>query len=85
VVLFTEGVSLSLAAHFAAQRLFNAATIAALPAALSFRFGFLADFGPADSPFGAAHLLRCASAIARRPAALIPRLLPFLECDAEAE
>jgi hypothetical protein len=56
------------AAFFAAQRFFKAATIAALPAAESFRFGF-ADFDVAgDVPLIAAHLARCAIAIFRRAA-----------------
>src|SRR5438105_1729761 len=66
------------AAFLAAQRFFNAATIAARPAALSFRFAFLAAFGAAVFSFDAAHLFRCASAMALRPAALILRLFrPF--------
>jgi hypothetical protein len=60
-------------AFFAAQRFFRAATIAALPAALSFRFG-VEPTAALDSPFDAAHRFRCASAIALRPAALILRL-----------
>jgi hypothetical protein len=62
--------------------------IAALPAALSFRFGFGAAFevgvavGVADDcgsglPFIAAHLLRWASAMALRPAALTFRRAGF--------
>ena len=35
-------------ARFAAQRFFRAATIAALPAALSLRFGFLTATGSMD-------------------------------------
>src|SRR5260370_9433 len=62
-------------AFFAAYRFFSAATILALPAALSLRFCFLITLGAADSPFDAAHRFRCASAIALRPAALIPRFL----------
>ena len=49
--------------------------MAALPAALSFRFAFLGVGADFVSAFWAAHLLRCASAIAFRPAALMP---PFL-------
>ena len=57
---------------------FSAATIAAFPAALSFRLGLGVWVGFAPSPaFFAAHLLRCASAMARRPAALIFRLPAF--------
>jgi hypothetical protein len=42
-------------ARFAAQRFFSAATIAARPAALSFRFGFeAAGAGDAVSPLAAA-------------------------------
>src|SRR5215831_18316652 len=59
-------------ARFAAHRFFNAATMAARPAALSFRLR-LGGCGVAgsDVPLIAAHLLRCASAIRFRPAALI--------------
>src|ERR1017187_5330495 len=60
------------AAFFAAQRFFRAATMFALPAALILRFGFDAgDFSSGD--FFEAHLFRCASAIAFRPAVLIFR------------
>jgi hypothetical protein len=61
------------AAFLAAHRFFRAATIAALPAALSLRFGF-DPTAVLDSPFDAAHRFRCASAIALRPAALSLRL-----------
>jgi hypothetical protein len=63
------------AAFLSAQRFFIAATIAALPAALSVPLGFDVFFsGAMTSAFAAAHLLRCPAAIARRPAALIFRL-----------
>ena len=63
------------AARYAAQRFFVAAAIAALPAALIFRFGFsAADVSAAASPFAAAHLFLCPSAIFLRAAALILRL-----------
>jgi hypothetical protein len=66
------------AAFFAAHRFLSAATIAALPSALSFRLGFGALVGaPLDSPFFAAHRFRCASAIAFRPATLIFHLPRF--------
>src|SRR5258708_3511092 len=75
VFLVAACSSFAASARFNAHRFWVAATIAALPALLSFRFGFdssgiggagdLADF------FDAAHLLRCASAIRARPAALM--------------
>ena len=62
------------AAFFAAQRFFSAATIAALPALLSCRFGFaglgVAGAGGSDSPWSFAHLAFCAIAIFRLEAAL---------------
>ncbi len=72
--VFFAGTVSAAAAFFAAQRFFNAATIAALPAALSFRLG-LEAFGVLASgcPLEAAHRFRCAAAIALRPAALIFR------------
>lgn len=61
-------------ARFNAQRFFVAATIALLPAAESFRFGFETASGAGlSAAFLAAHLFRCASAIAFLPAALIVR------------
>jgi hypothetical protein len=76
------------AALFAAHIFLVAAIIAALPAALIFRFGFGAAFevgvgvGVADAwtsglPFIAAHLLRWASDMALRPAALTFRRAGF--------
>jgi hypothetical protein len=62
-------------AFFAAQRFLSAATMAARPAALSFRLAFLGAGSDFVSAFCAAHLFRCASAIALRPATLMP---PFL-------
>jgi len=70
--------------------------IAALPAALSFRFGFGAAFevgvavGVADAcgsglPFFAAHRLRWASAMALRPAALIFRRGGFVDTGVGAD
>jgi hypothetical protein len=84
------------AALFAAHIFFVAAMIAALPAALSFRFGFGAAFevevavGVADAwgaglPFIAAHLLRWASAMALRPAALTFRRGGFAGTGAEVD
>src|SRR5262249_50825498 len=58
-------------ARFSAHRFFSAATIAALPAALSFRLGLVAGAAGTEAPLAAAHLLRCASAIRFRPAGLI--------------
>jgi hypothetical protein len=63
------------AAFFAAQRFFRAATMAARPAPLSLRSGLFAPLGATDWPIATAHRLRCASAIALRPEALIPRFL----------
>src|ERR1017187_4168143 len=64
------------AARFAAQRFFNATTIAALPAALSLRFvlGATGDDG-ADSFLDSAHRFRWASRMRFRAAALIFRRL----------
>jgi hypothetical protein len=56
-------------AVFPAQRFFKAATIAALPALLSFRLGFAGSDVAGDVPLIAAHRLVCASAIFRREAA----------------
>ena len=71
---FAEAGCAFAAAFFAAQRFFKAATIAALPALLSFRFGFAgsgvdAGAGGSDSPRIFAHLALCAMAIFRREAA----------------
>ena len=66
------------AALFAAQRFFVAATIAALPSALSTRFffaGSAAFAGVAEPAFFSAHRFLWAAAIALRPAALIRLLL----------
>ena len=87
---FTPSVSLfqclklyALAALFAAQRFFSAKTMAALPAALSLRFGLVAlvaaGLGPA---LLAAHRFLWASAIALRAAALIFRLPCFARVGA---
>ncbi len=60
-----------------AQRAFVAAMIACLPAAESFRLGFVVALEAGAAPacfFAAAHLCRCASAILARAAALIFRL-----------
>ena len=72
----------ALAALTLAHRAFVAAIILALPALLIRRLGFV-DFGVAGAVgsaafFDAAHLFRCASAIAFRPAALIFRRLRFV-------
>src|ERR1700748_679993 len=65
------------AAFFAAHRFFRAATIAALPAALSFRLGLdVSATTPkaAGSPLTLAHLRRCPSRMRCNVAALILRL-----------
>src|ERR1017187_8434209 len=62
------------AARFSAQRFLVAAMIARLPAAESFRFGFVAS-GAAGRFLDSAHLFRCAAAIAALPALLILRRL----------
>jgi hypothetical protein len=83
------------AARLAAHILLVAAIIAALPAALSSRFGFAAAFdvgvaaGVADAcgsglPFFAAHRFRWASAMALRPAALIFRRGRFVDTGVAA-
>jgi hypothetical protein len=59
------------AAFFAAQRLFNAATIAALPAGESLRFDLVVT--GSDTIFFAAHLFFNAATIFALPAALIFR------------
>ena len=67
------------AAFFAAHRFFKAATIAALPAAESFRFGFEASGATgdgSDSFLASAHRFRCASPMRFRTATLIFRRLP---------
>ena len=62
----------------AAQRFFVAAMIAALPAALSFRFAFGAGaVAGASDFFDSAHRFRCASPMRFLAAALILRRLPF--------
>jgi hypothetical protein len=84
------------AALFAAHIFLVAAMIAALPAALSFRFGFgdafevgvavgVADAWGSGLPFIAAHLLRWASAMALRPAALIFRRGRFVDIGVGAD
>src|SRR5581483_225297 len=79
ILYFRVAYVFAASAFFAAQRFLRAATMAALPALLSFLLG-LADFGAAaaDCPFEAAHRLRCASAIACRPAADIVRRFLFV-------
>jgi hypothetical protein len=73
VFFCTAACVLAASALFAAQRFFKAATIAALPAALSFRLGFDTSGGAEtdrfDSPLILAHLAFCPSAIRRRAAA----------------
>jgi hypothetical protein len=72
------------AARLAAHIFFVAAMITALPAALSFRFFFVAGFGAgvadalgSESRLTPAHLLRWASAMALRAAALTFRRAGF--------
>jgi hypothetical protein len=67
------------AAFFAAQRFLSAATIAALPAALSLRCGFAVPVLDGDPgwPLDSAQRFRCASPMRFRTAALIFRRLPF--------
>ena len=66
------------AARFAAQRFFKAATIAALPAALSFRFGLgVSGATGAEVFLDSAQRFRCASPMRFLAAALIFRRLPF--------
>ncbi|MGD0870425.1 MAG: hypothetical protein ABSB88_12785 [Bryobacteraceae bacterium] len=66
-------------ARFSAQRFFVAAMIVFLPAAESLRLGLGAASGVEfqDVFLDAAHLLRCASAMRARAAALIFRRLRF--------
>src|ERR1700683_2731931 len=78
------------AARLAAHIFLVAATISALPAALSLRFFLVPGFGVggadalgSDLPLAAAHLLRWASAMALRPAALIFRRGRFVGTVAE--
>jgi len=66
----TAGAIFFAAAFFSRHRFFKAATIAALPALLSLRFGSgVAGAGGSDSPLILAHLAFCAIAILRRDAA----------------
>jgi hypothetical protein len=79
--LFAPRAACSFAALTAAQRFFVAAIIACLPAALSRRFRFCGAGAAAgeDSPFEAAHLFLCASAMRARASAdnfLRPRRPP---------
>jgi hypothetical protein len=62
-------------AALAARAFARFATKAAFRALLSFRFGFDRDGAGSVALLAAAHLFRCASAIAFRPAALIFRRL----------
>jgi hypothetical protein len=72
-VVFFAGCGVAASARFNAHRRLVAATIAALPARLSFRLGLGAASAPNGSAtfFDAAHLFRCASAMRARAAALI--------------
>lgn len=79
---FRAGAGFVAAAFAAAfckrHRSFVAAIILAIPSLLMWRLGFVAACGAGGSAgfLDAAYLLRCASAIAFRPAALIFRRLP---------
>src|SRR5436190_17652694 len=72
------------AALFAAHRFLMAAMIAFRPAAESFRFLGAAEVPAPDCRLESAHLLRCASAIRARLAALIFRRLCFSGSGAAA-
>lgn len=74
----------ALAALTAAQRFLVASIILLRPAALSFRLGFGAGADGAVSFFAAAHLLRWASAIRARAAALMVRRFPAEPSDVAA-
>jgi hypothetical protein len=70
--------ALASAAFFSAQRFFVAATIAALPSALSTLFffaGFAAFLEVAEPAFFSAHRFRCAAAIASSGSAYFARRL----------
>jgi hypothetical protein len=74
----TGDYAFAASALFNARRFFVAAMIALRPAAESFRLGLGASGCEGSAAFlDAAHLLRCASAIAFLPAALIFRRLRF--------
>lgn len=79
-------VALAASARFSAQRFFVAAMIAFLPAAESFRLALGAAAGSdgAEGFLDPAHLLRCASAMRARAAALILRRLRFVGAGAAA-
>ncbi len=73
VFFWVAGFDLAAAAFFSAHRFFNAATMFALPALLSFRFAFgasgIAGAGDSDSPRILAHRSCWASFMRRRAAA----------------
>jgi len=77
VMKVVAGLQINFAASalLAAHRFLSAATMAALPASLSFLLGFDVVVTGSDLPLDAAHRLRWASAIAFRPEALIFRRL----------
>src|SRR4029077_9560353 len=84
VDFFTAGFfAVAPAALFDDQRFFSAPTMAALPEALSLRFGFEATAftGASDSSLEA-HRFRCASPMRFRVAALIARRLDSCGSDA---
>jgi hypothetical protein len=68
---------LAASARFSSRRFLVVATIAALPARPSFRFGFDLATAAQAAFLDSAHLFRCDSAILARPAALILRRLRF--------
>src|SRR5262245_42352266 len=78
----TTGCDLFAAAFLAAHRFFSAATIAALPTALSLRLPFEAAAAGVVAAFAPAHLFRCPAAVRLRAAALICRRAPL--CGAAA-
>jgi hypothetical protein len=73
------GVGFDIAAFFSVHRFFKAATMFALPAALSFRLavGAAAGADGGTACLEAARLFRCASPMRFLVAALIFRRLPF--------
>jgi len=78
----------ALAAFASRQRFLVAAMMRFIPSSLILGFGFggsgAAGAGGADGRFDSAHLFRCASAMARRPAALNFRRLGFGACGGAA-
>ena len=71
-------------ALFAAHLFFSAATMAALPAALSLRLGMAVTLDAVSALLLVAHRMRCASPIRLRVAALIFRRVRFCGFDVPA-